>query len=117
MRKDYIKKCIESVSFLGSSSLISNNSKKSIIEAGNRMMNECWKVEYKSLKGTKEQKFYQMKCFWNDIHTELVGERKVYDFLAVFDDRVNPPRQRGNVELYIKPKNTVEVLLFKLKRK
>ena len=111
MRKDYVKKCISSVSFLTSSSFVKDTERKYILKAAGKMLNQVWKVEYKSYTDHVQE---QVKFFWDMIHTELENERSVYRFTAWHGESVNPIGWVGNVVLHVQPNKSVNLLLFKL---
>ena len=45
---------------------------------------------------------------------EIESQKLCYRFQACFDERVNPPGQEGNVELYITPNKSSKILVIKL---
>lgn len=111
-RSNYIKKCIAYSSFFVGSSMIDYSTKERILSAANVMMNEAWKIEYRSYKEPHKQ--LQIQAFWDDIHTDLVSQGEVYDMEARFGEDVNPPGEEGNVFVWVQPNASVARHTFRL---
>lgn len=116
-RKDLIKKYISASTLLAQSSMIDTPTKDRIISAANVIMNEIWKIEYKSFETDDKLRDIQIRQFWSDIHTELVSTKEVYGFIAYFGETVNPPGEKGNVVIYVKPNKLMEQFVYRLSLK
>ena len=116
-RKNYIVDTINSVCHLYSSSIANDDDKKIILSLCHKMIEEAWKVEYKTYIAANIRE-EQMKAFWSDIHTSLEVERhsNVYNFYALMLHGISPDVfPEGYVEVTIQPKNRVEYFKFVLK--
>lgn len=103
-RKDYVKQCITSATFLVAGCK-SKEQSYCIFSRANDMLNDVWKVEYKSYTHYKD---LQTKAFWDTIQTELECEGLVYSCIARWE-------KNGNVEIQVQPNRSVMWCIFKLK--
>ncbi len=113
MRTDYVVRCISSAMFLAGSCR-DEVQKSAILNRAHTMLDDAWKVEYRSYVQDYELKQAQIREFWSRVHTELESPRLVYRFLAVFDQTVNPPGTEGRVWLSIQPTSCVEYVQIEL---
>lgn len=115
-RKDYIVKCISSAAFLASSSFVFEEEKKHILSATQRMIEECWKMEYQSYlrTGNDDTVKLQIKFFWDEISSELYCKQYV-DLDVWYQNIVDYPDNKGNVEIRFRPNYSLEWIVIKIK--
>ena len=104
-RKDYVKQCITSATFLVGGCKDETQYEYIFLRA-NDMMSSAWQVEYKLFTRLKT---LQSQKFWGDICHELELEGLVHRCYAHIGNK-------GNVEIRVIPNNSVTTCIFRLKK-
>jgi hypothetical protein len=111
-RSDYIKKAIESGTFL-ISAVQSKELSQIILGRVAFMVESCWAIEWKSYKDlTSESRMAAASDFWTRSLPGLEFGSSIYYCEAIFNETVNPPGKEGRVFFKIQPSNAIECMYF-----
>jgi len=114
----YVVKTFESAAHLLGGSA-SNTHVCAIMERITFMLNRLWFVQHRRIEEMCPPSLidgYRVLVgeFWNKVSEELVTQKKLYSFEAVYGVEVNPPGERGNVHISFQANNSVQFFTLKL---